>query len=350
MKLSTILIYLIALQTAVHAQSTNIPDNNFEQKLIDLGVDDVLDGEVLTESIDTISSLTIPSSEITDMTGIEDFAALETLNCANNELTTLDLSFNSNIRIVNCSINELSSLNTNNCSDLEIMVCPINSLTAVDFSDNVSLITLIISQNELTALDVSNNANLVYLSCDENELTSLNVWSLEVLQTVACQENNLTTLDFSTNISLVECYVHFNNLSHLNLQNGNNLAICADCFSCLNNPDLNCIEVDDPDFSIDNWPNRNDHNSFSEDCGLSIDETSFATVNVYPNPANTTLNFHLKDNQATYSIYNTSGELLKKGELTNGSSSIDISELPSGLYSVHLVGENLYYSTRVVIQ
>ena len=167
---------------------------------------------------------------------------------------------------------------------------------------------------------------------------------------MACQENNLTTLDLSSNISLVESYLQFNNLSSLNLQNGNNLAICSDCFSCLNNPDLNCIEVDDPDYSNDNWPNRNDHTSFSEECGLSVDETSFTKVNVYPNPANTTLNFDLEDNQATYSIYNTAGELLKKGELANGSSSIDISELPSGLYSVHLVGESFNYSVRSVIQ
>ena len=45
---------------------TNIPDDNFEQALIDLGIDDVLDDKVLTSNINTLGSLDISGKSISD--------------------------------------------------------------------------------------------------------------------------------------------------------------------------------------------------------------------------------------------------------------------------------------------
>ena len=55
------------------SQYTVIPDENFEQALIDLGYDDINDGKVLTENINTVDSLKIHSRVIKDLTGIEAF-------------------------------------------------------------------------------------------------------------------------------------------------------------------------------------------------------------------------------------------------------------------------------------
>ena len=54
-------------------QLTMIPDPNFEQKLIDLGYDNVLDGSVNTSSIDTITYLNVSMDSISNLDGIEDF-------------------------------------------------------------------------------------------------------------------------------------------------------------------------------------------------------------------------------------------------------------------------------------
>ena len=51
-----ILIILICLPMIGFGQN-NVPDPNFEQKLIDLGYDNVLDGSVNTASIDTVTIL-----------------------------------------------------------------------------------------------------------------------------------------------------------------------------------------------------------------------------------------------------------------------------------------------------
>ena len=49
---------------------TYVPDDNFEQKLIDLGYDDVLDDYVTTNNINTVTELNIRGSSIEDFTGL----------------------------------------------------------------------------------------------------------------------------------------------------------------------------------------------------------------------------------------------------------------------------------------
>ena len=80
---------------------TAIPDTVFEGKLISLGYDTLIDGQVLTANISNIDSLDISSSYIFDgiysLTGLEDFANLTYLNCKKNPVTTIDVSQNSQL-------------------------------------------------------------------------------------------------------------------------------------------------------------------------------------------------------------------------------------------------------------
>ena len=59
-----------------HTQYVYVPDDNFEQALINLGVDSVIDDYVYTSSIDTVTVLYINNKNISDMSGIEDFISL----------------------------------------------------------------------------------------------------------------------------------------------------------------------------------------------------------------------------------------------------------------------------------
>ena len=49
------LLVFVLLFGIVNAQNTYVPDNNFEQALIDLGYDTVLDDSVITTNIETTS-------------------------------------------------------------------------------------------------------------------------------------------------------------------------------------------------------------------------------------------------------------------------------------------------------
>ena len=70
------------------AQTTAIPDTNFEQALITLGIDSgLIDGTVLTANISGVTSLNVSNKNISNLTGIEAFSSLQTLNCNNNLIT-----------------------------------------------------------------------------------------------------------------------------------------------------------------------------------------------------------------------------------------------------------------------
>ena len=92
------------VSATVSSDYTVVPDNNFEQALIDLDYDDVLDDHVLTENISGVTSLDVSDKGISDLTGIEDFIALTELLCGNNQLTSLDVSANTALTKMNCNI------------------------------------------------------------------------------------------------------------------------------------------------------------------------------------------------------------------------------------------------------
>ncbi len=96
------------------AQKTYVPDDAFEQALINLDLDDSFDDSVYTSAVDTVTILYIPNEDIIDLTGIEDFIALTELFCHDNQLVHLDLSNNMNLFELNCNSNQLISLSVKN--------------------------------------------------------------------------------------------------------------------------------------------------------------------------------------------------------------------------------------------
>jgi len=96
------------------SQKTYIPDNAFEQALINLNLDDIFDDSVYTSAIDTVLILYISNNGVTDLTGIEDFIQLSNLSCSGNQIIDLDLSNNYNLVELNCNNNLLSSLDVRN--------------------------------------------------------------------------------------------------------------------------------------------------------------------------------------------------------------------------------------------
>ena len=108
------ILFVLIIPLFSFGQFTFVPDDNFEQSLINLGVDFLLDDFVETIGIDSITYLYIPSNSIADLTGVEDFTALRELYCHSNQLTFLDLSNNSQLFEVSCGNNQLTSMDVRN--------------------------------------------------------------------------------------------------------------------------------------------------------------------------------------------------------------------------------------------
>jgi len=209
----------------IPVMQTFVPDDNFEQALIDLGYDDVLDDSVLTENISGIDSLNVSEKEIHDLTGIEDFVALEILDATYNELTTLDISNNIFLTVLGLGSNQLTSLDVSNNTALIELDCWGNTLTSLDVSQNSSLSFLGCGYNGLTSLDVSNNTALTLLWVPLNQLTSLDVTNNLLLTGLICNFNQLTNLDVSNNPSLTDLRCVDNELTNLDISNNINLSI-----------------------------------------------------------------------------------------------------------------------------
>ncbi len=331
LKTNLAMILLLLASTGLYAQTTYVPDDNFEQALIDLGYDDVLDDSVLTANINTVGSLGLISKNINDLTGIEDFAALVTLFCTSNNLTSLDVSNNTALMGLYCNENNLTSLDVSNNAALETLFCGGNNLTSLDISSCTALKALDCSVNNLTSLNVSTNTALTDLVCRQNNLSGLNVSNCTNLTALECQINNLTNLDVSANATLLWLVCNDNLLTGLNVKNGNNQAFIE--FNSTNNPNLTCIEVDDAAYSSANWTNIDPQQYFSENCSVGVNEFTSNTLVVYPNPAQDF--FQIKTERAVQkvTIYNMLGKAVAK---FNPQEKYNVSNLNRGIYFVSI--------------
>ncbi len=223
---------------------TYVPDDNFEQALIELGYDSgPLDDYVPTANIQAVKMLNIDGKNINDLTGIEEFKALEFLSCTGNNLQQLDVSNNNLLNYLNCNGNKLTKL---------------------DVSANILLLTLYCSVNQLSELKLNPGGSLKTLYCNNNLLTNIELENLS-LTTIYCQNNLLLSLDLSGCKEIKNIYCSNNYLTFLNLKNNNNTIITN--MDATGNPYLNCIMVDEPILSsgYNGWK-KDENASYSDYC------------------------------------------------------------------------------------
>lgn len=260
---------IIAMCYTSKAQSIYVPDDNFEQALIDLNIDSgPLDDSVSISGILTINTLDIRNHSISDLTGIEYFENLKVLNCRSNNLTKLDLGTNLLLESLLADSNQISQIDLTNNIKLKTLHFSYNNIATLDLHTNNLLEIANISNNSITALDLgmilkvnfkelncSDNKleelelnklpNLEKLHCSGNELMILKTAWIPKLQTLICNMNDLLALDLSHNKFLRILNCRSNDLIHLNLSNGSNSML--DSFDVRNNVNLTSICVDDED-------------------------------------------------------------------------------------------------------
>ncbi len=224
-----------------HCPQTYVPDDNFEQALIDLGYDSgTLDNYVKTVKIKKITTLDVSKKNIADLKGIEDFSSLSKLECYTNQLTSLDFTHNTELRYIDCQENKLTSLDVSKNTALAILDCQLNQLTSLDVSKNTFLTNLTCGKNPLSNLDVSPNINLTGLDCQDTKLTSLDVSLNPKLRGLLCNYiHNLTSLDLSKNKYLNYLNCENNKLSKLDVSQQGSFLIWLNCgFNSLANIDV----------------------------------------------------------------------------------------------------------------
>ncbi|MGY8988377.1 MAG: leucine-rich repeat domain-containing protein [Flavobacteriales bacterium] len=138
------------------------------------------------------------------------------------------------------------------------------NISTLDLSQNTNLTHLYCSENQITYLDLSNNTALTTLYCEYNQLTSLDVSNSIYLEAFTCVNNLLTSLDVSANTALKWLACRNNQLTSLDVRNGNNTNLLL--FDGTSNPNLTCIDVDEVNYSTTYWTDIDPQHYFSTNC------------------------------------------------------------------------------------
>ncbi|MDY8137856.1 leucine-rich repeat domain-containing protein [Aquimarina sp. 2201CG5-10] len=234
----------------------NIPDANFKATLLNHGpniggtsvIDTNNDGEIqCSEANAYAGAIYVNNSSISNLTGIEAFSSITSLDCSTNQLTSIDISSN---------------------TALTHLVCRSNQITSLDISNNTSLTHLDFSNNSISSINISNHTALTELRGHSNSLTTLDTSNNTMLALLYIHGNSISALDVSANTGLTSIFCSNNQLQTLNVANSNNSNISTSNFAAINNPNLTCIQVDDVAFSTTNWTNIDSQTSFSTNCNV----------------------------------------------------------------------------------
>lgn len=201
-----LVLILACLSGIANAQIVSIPDPNFKAVLL-FKYDFNHDNQIQNSEIDTVQTLNVSSMSISDLTGIEAFTNLVLLGCSNNQLTTINITQNTQLSRLVCMNNLLSTVNTSMNPSLTIFDGPNNHFTTLDFSANPALESVICSYNYLTSLDFRMNPSLDGLDAGANQITSIDISNNSVLTFLRIWQNNLLSLDLRNNplLNYVQC-------------------------------------------------------------------------------------------------------------------------------------------------
>lgn len=291
-------VFAILLFNLTIAQTTTIPDENFEQALIDMNIDSdgIINGQVLTADIENIVELdfsnlyfTVSYDEaITDFTGIENFESLEIINLSNLWVELLEDQadvFNSNLNLIEFI-----------ADDASVDSSPFLCLSKLDFSNLANL----------EIISLYNSCNLSVINLKNPSITRTNL-----------------TID----------------LSHEYWDPPNTYTVC------INVSDAQAASSGQ--FPYNTWdiiaqiPDENSYAyleyTFSSNCTLSTSDFDLKnSITIYPNPVKDKL-WIKNPNQLqlkSVKVFTIQGKLVKS--FANVEDGISIPELESGVYFVKI--------------
>lgn len=162
---------------------TLIPDANFEQFLVDQGIDNNgLTGDILNADAAAVTDLNVTRNDITDFTGLEAFVNVVTLNLGQSLVASYPLSTLTLLEELNFARN--------------------TALTTLDLSQNLELRELIFNNDTapplLTTLDLSNNTKLENLNVRTvRSITSLTLPVTDTLTDIYVANLSVPIIDLS---------------------------------------------------------------------------------------------------------------------------------------------------------
>ncbi len=211
-----------------------------------------------------------------------------------------------------------------------------------------------IKNNSVHRVNILDNITLELFDGSGNLLEELDLSQCDSIKYVFCDNNYLTHLDITTNTAVEELFCANNKLSFLDARNGNNSKILN--FIVVNNPDLSCIYVDDPQWSYANWSvgiNGNEHFVADEaECTTTgIEDSVGDKLNLYPVPVIDVLHINIgSQKHIDVYLYDNLGQMIDSEFSNAGMVEFNMGGMPSASYIVKIVVENKEVINRIIIK
>ena len=196
---------------------TLIPDEKFEQILVDQGLDSdqMVNGQMLYTDAQKISDLIVifGINKELDLEGIQDFVNLKTLYIYGGAISILDLD--DNINLIDVKLEQ--TIIENHLilpleSDLKNLTLELARLKLLNLRENVKLDSLTVRSNSLEQLNISNSVNLssLHLTSTTSDFVALDLSSNVNLKTAKLSVAGITSLDISNltklkNLNTINC-------------------------------------------------------------------------------------------------------------------------------------------------
>tara|TARA_B100001939_G_scaffold347163_1_gene367930 strand:+ start:21 stop:1976 length:1956 start_codon:yes stop_codon:yes gene_type:complete len=237
---------------------TYVPEDRFEQYLIDNGWDDELDDFFVTENVKNVTHVNLEATDncqqgddfvcdfdefydfetrfsdrIKDLSGIEAFENLQHLIIRGNDIDSINLTKNTKLEVLYSNFNSFKGVNTdfnlelrnfsindnkprwdNDCDNIST---PTDSITKLNVTKNVKLHSYAPTHMNLGSIDVSTLTELKFLDIPGNDLNELDISNNTILEELRVGNNNLTELDITNNPLLEKLRAGSNNLSEIDL-------------------------------------------------------------------------------------------------------------------------------------
>ncbi|HEX7413224.1 MAG TPA: T9SS type A sorting domain-containing protein [Bacteroidia bacterium] len=322
MKKVLLILSLIAMRQ-IHGQTwVTIPDANFATYL-QSKIPAAMSGNQMDTSstlVTTTKHINVSNRGISNLFGVQYFSSLDTLECSWNKLTTLPILPNS-LTYLYCANDSLISLPVLPIS-LIYLQCMENSLTNLPTLPN-SLYYLDCASNSLMNLPAL-PSSLAWLLCNGNYLTTLPTLPSSLMN-LGCNYNNITCFpNFPTSII--------------------GWGIDPNPYNCLPN---HTSSMSAADLAVPLCAAGN-----SNGCtvaGIKQFANSNEQVTIYPNP--TSNQFSIEANttdKLTLELYDVNGRLVLTKSVS-GKSTIDVSSLNEGVYTISIISNEGVVNKKVVI-
>lgn len=228
---------ILILSGIAQAQVINIPDPNFKNRLILLGIDSNADGEIQQSEAIAVTDMVINNANIVDITGIEAFINLEYLDCKNNQITVLNLSSFTGLKDLYCENNLITSLNFAGLN-LENVVIDNNPIAFDSLDDLIA--------DQLISLSAAGCTSLIYFAPNPTP-------SLQNLNLAGCTNIGASLVMNAPN--LITADISYTNIDFFNIGGTNNLLESLNIAGCTSLSDIGVNNCKFTTFDVSALPN-----------------------------------------------------------------------------------------------